>query len=370
MQFRSYYAKPRILGPDTLCNLAIYTLNDSGQHIPLRWDLPSGFSTFSSCSTSITIRADILDGRQGKLIVIINDTISLEKTIYACNVPLSGPFIIGQSACTTAYTVSNLPSSGISNDYWTCGSGITQIGTGDKNGASFRRSQTVPSGGYPLYDSIHFHFDYNGKSYKISKQVQIIPATSGYIVDYWTTEAVFSGRVGRLYYFSANAPQSGYPAAVRWTVTPTMGMYPLPTVYNYYDTYAYPIEFDEEGYYNIKLEVQDACGWVTVKEQNFWVFDFSPFGFEYSYYPNPVNDELTIEFEVNRLLSARSQQPADPVCKITLFDKNGNEVRQHIWNSKQSSKQVHINTRNLPKGTYYLHFENNGEIKKEQIIVQ
>jgi hypothetical protein len=87
-----------------------------------------------------------------------------------------------------------------------------------------------------------------------------------------------------------------------------------------------------------------------------------------------VDDELIIEFEdqnVSSLSSLQNQQPsAVKACNIKLYDQNGIEVRRIFWRSNQSSKKIHINTRNLKTGTYYLHLESEGKIRKDQILVK
>jgi hypothetical protein len=152
------------------------------------------------------------------------------------------------------------------------------------------------------------------------------------------------------------------------------------------------IGFGVAGYFNVKVSVNNACG-TTSKTVGVQVTGFTPPTGSCQYcpaphlppcpycpgirlpdlqsivYPNPTNEELTIEFD-DVQSGVHSYSTSIQTCDIKLFDKDGREVKRSSWKSNQSSKKVHLDTRNLKKGTYFLHLESNGQVKKEQIIIE
>jgi hypothetical protein len=95
------------------------------------------------------------------------------------------------------------------------------------------------------------------------------------------------------------------------------------------------------------------------------------FPISYTYHPNPANEELTITFgDLNPNVLQNQTSSVTYTFDIKLFNKEGRQVRQASWNTNHPSKHVHFDLRRLQKGTYYLHLESEGQVKKEQIIIQ
>ena len=95
---------------------------------------------------------------------------------------------------------------------------------------------------------------------------------------------------------------------------------------------------------------------------------FCPTCFEILTFPNPVVDQLTINFEQ---LPTEEEQIAN--YSVKLYDNLGNVHRQTNFNHRRKdgkAKPIKFNTSNLREGTYYLHIEGNEEIHKEQIIIK
>jgi hypothetical protein len=88
-------------------------------------------------------------------------------------------------------------------------------------------------------------------------------------------------------------------------------------------------------------------------------------------FPNPTSDELTIEFEINTVAQAYSTNESTDVS-IILIDNMGIVQRQSRFNHRHQDgkpKPIKFNVSNLREGTYFLHIKRNGEIEKEQIII-
>jgi len=154
------------------------------------------------------------------------------------------------------------------------------------------------------------------------------------------------------------------------------------------------VGFGIAGTYNITATVQNACG-TTTKTVPLFVGGFTPPPLcghcplppfpcllcggggiilppELQSYPNPVSDVLTIDLtqqtQTTETISAFSatQTLSNTTYEIRLVNAQGFIVRQQ----KASSGKIEFNVSNLPEGTYYLHIERNGEIRKEQILIE
>jgi len=91
----------------------------------------------------------------------------------------------------------------------------------------------------------------------------------------------------------------------------------------------------------------------------------------YTFFPNPAEAELTIEFkDLNPDFLEIYPTATTHSFDIRLFDRNGRQIRRTSWDTDRSSRSVHFDLRNLPQGTYYLHLETDGQIQKHQIIIQ
>jgi hypothetical protein len=91
-------------------------------------------------------------------------------------------------------------------------------------------------------------------------------------------------------------------------------------------------------------------------------------GWQFTFSPNPVSDELTIEF---RTLQTEIDQAVTHTVK--LLDNSGRIVRETKFNHRRrdgKAKPVKFNTTGLREGTYYLHVDIDGKVEKVQIIVK
>jgi len=87
-----------------------------------------------------------------------------------------------------------------------------------------------------------------------------------------------------------------------------------------------------------------------------------------SYYPNPVNEELTVVAMSATSAKAEALNPETIVIEfdIKLYDADKNIVRT----GKSKDNKVIVNTKELKKGFYFLHITDKEHVVKEQIIVE
>jgi hypothetical protein len=88
----------------------------------------------------------------------------------------------------------------------------------------------------------------------------------------------------------------------------------------------------------------------------------------FTYYPNPVINELTIDF-----LNLPTESDLSETFTVKLIDKMGNtrkqsEFKHHRYDGK--AQPVKFDVSALSDGTYYLHVAGGGKIEKMQIIVE
>ncbi len=307
---------------------------------------------------------------------------------------ISGPNAISTTTCQSSYSITvNLPLSSITNAQWSCGQGLVKTADNGINGATFQRSENMDD---PQYANIYFSFSYNGVQHTVSKRILARSKPTFHIVDANNHQPqLYSGIVtNKSYYFQAFPENPNGISMFQWvlvrpnafdpnlsTTTQTSMISPINPVGELYQgisTQTSPTSFTKTGVHTLYLRTKDGCSgnsWASLAQQTFAVLQGN-LSYSYRVYPNPTNEVLTIEFEPQQTafstLSSVSQTPQSSsmqTCDIKLFDKDGYVIKQLLWQSNQMSNKVQMDTRNLKKGTYYLHLESNGMLKKEQIIV-
>jgi len=84
----------------------------------------------------------------------------------------------------------------------------------------------------------------------------------------------------------------------------------------------------------------------------------------FSYYPNPVNQKLTLSTKWNGYAFLNNQ--ASIPFSYQLFDVNGKAVRK----GSSDGKDIVLSINDLPNAIYYLHTKVNGRLIEKQIVVQ
>jgi len=118
------------------------------------------------------------------------------------------------------------------------------------------------------------------------------------------------------------------------------------------------------GMARIEVQLKNQCGWSDPAIIAYYPKTCGKIVIVYS--PNPVNSELTIEFE-------QLPDTDNPVeYTVKLLDNLGNAPRQNRFRHRHRDgkpRPIKFNTYSLSPGTYYLHVEGGGELVREQIIV-
>lgn len=96
--------------------------------------------------------------------------------------------------------------------------------------------------------------------------------------------------------------------------------------------------------------------------------------FDYTYYPNPANTQLTVSSsptasKTNDVANSETIQTLDHnQFEIVLYDEKGKKLTQQ--KNDTQNKDIEINTQNIPNGIYFLHIFEGKEITIKQIVIQ
>ncbi len=95
----------------------------------------------------------------------------------------------------------------------------------------------------------------------------------------------------------------------------------------------------------------------------------------FNYYPNPANTELTVSYSpiitVNDGAAKQVttlSEPENTQFEILLYDDKSNIINQQ--KNEVGTKEIKINTQNLPNGNYFLHILNGNQKIEKQIVIQ
>lgn len=103
---------------------------------------------------------------------------------------------------------------------------------------------------------------------------------------------------------------------------------------------------------------------------NIWVYNgyCSGYSYSYSYYPNPVSDELTVILEPSGETSPNLASHEEEVMfSVRLFDI----FQQPVAEKESCDNEAKIDIRNLRQGLYIMHIiDQNGDVLKKKIIVE
>jgi hypothetical protein len=161
----------------------------------------------------------------------------------------------------------------------------------------------------------------------------------------------------RSYYCSAllASPLSA-ASSYYWTATPSWGIYITP--------YGSDAIISIDPYYNgyITCYASNACG----AGQPYVVYiSSSRSGGAPFYYPNPVDDILTIDMDAFTQQFTSGAQRKVPTYDIRLYNSYGVLVRQ----ATSKGSNVEFNVSNLPNGLYFLHISDDINSKPEKQII-
>ncbi|GMQ27835.1 T9SS type A sorting domain-containing protein [Algoriphagus confluentis] len=176
---------------------------------------------------------------------------------------------------------------------------------------------------------------------------------------------------GNSYTFTANVPtghQNGYtynwtyPSG--WTVQSTSN-----------NTKTFFLPSSNNTYGPVRVSVNNGCG-----ATHFTGITVMPCGYMYSsgdfnIYPNPSHGELFVEYggiEIKSVVPQEEQakpqinKPRMLVFKVDVFDRS----EKLVISGESKDNKVHLDTRDLQPGNYFLHIYAGDHVFREQIIIE
>jgi hypothetical protein len=123
------------------------------------------------------------------------------------------------------------------------------------------------------------------------------------------------------------------------------------------------------GYYVFQIRATNNCGtsdWIETEVESTDCSNNFRISSNYTLYPNPANDEITIEYtalQEGENLSKPLQQK-----DVKLYNQKGEILLSSLW--KENEQKLRLETKNVPDGTYYLHITESKETIKKQIIIK
>ena len=312
-----------------ICPYGTYCLNTFQ---PASWSVSSGFSVSPSTGTGTQVTASSpLIGQSGTL-TAYSYGVTVTKTIQVCNqTAITGP----STVCTSdVYSITT----GLSAS-WSVSSGFSVY---PATGVSTTVTASSPNGQSGTVTAV-----VNGTTYTKS-----IEACSAYISgpDKICTTATYT----------LNGDQASY-----WQVAPPN----LASILSYNATSVTVSANSNNGAFGsvvailsggggIAKTVQTTCSKSNSNGYNFWI------------YPNPVDDILYIEIDVDAATQTSGIQSNKTklVFDVRLYDGKNNLLLQQ----KTKGGTVEFNVSNLPDGIYYLHIYDgvNSKPEMQQIVVE
>lgn len=120
-------------------------------------------------------------------------------------------------------------------------------------------------------------------------------------------------------------------------------------------------------YVQFRLTVNTACGTVYY-DINFYPTQYNYYGY-YMMAPNPVNSELTVSVDENKLQRMKITKSSDQdIMEIVIMDKMGQA--KYRQKGEKGTRQMRINASNLPTGYYVLRIFNGKDWRSLPFIKQ
>jgi subtilisin family serine protease len=160
------------------------------------------------------------------------------------------------------------------------------------------------------------------------------------------------------YTYTAQVP-GGHSSSYSYTWS-----YPSNWMWPYYsqNTFRIKTPMYNPEYGTVRVSITNTCG--TSSYSGITVYPSYSCGYYYSYYPNPVSEELTIEAVDATTDKTLTTNTVD--FSVDLYDSDKKLVKQ----AKNKENKITINVESLKKGTYFLHIKDKNEVLKKQIIIE
>ncbi|MDR0438280.1 MAG: T9SS type A sorting domain-containing protein, partial [Bacteroidales bacterium] len=370
-------------GPDVLCSSGDFTISND---VVEQWNVSNGFGiTFSDAtSATVTVIACPPTGQTGELTATLSGGGTIILPIQACNwtnMTISGPDEIVAvpglkvfGFVPPQYEITNLPSGATVS--WQVGSVLTNCSPLNSNPICLELNVNNDYCGVALLRAT-VKFDENcsttfGKEIIVGyapdadfissrRYMDTVPWGQGicFFTDTLTYKNIIPNGLNLLDEISQGEWRKHSSNEV---------FFNNPSVFTYLGIISCPLQiwqFPNNNVARIEASLKNNCGWSRWKTIEYRPGRHCPI-IKIVYSPNPVNDELTIDFEE----LPDTDQPEEYTVK--LLDNFGNVPRQTRFRHRHRDgkpRPVKFNTYSLPPGTYFLHVEGAGELVREQIVV-
>jgi hypothetical protein len=257
---------------------------------------------------------------------------------------LSGPYLVCDEI--TSFSVQNLPPG--STVSWSHSSKLSYVSGQNTSTYKVKASSSSTSGTGTVTATMT-----NGwNSRSITKDVWVGKFNSTVVTG---TAAVCPDTY---YTYTAQVP-GGHSSSYSYTWT-----YPSNWMWPYYsqNTFRIKTPMYNPEYGTVRVSILNACG--TSSYSGITVYPSYNCGYYYSYYPNPVSEELTIEAVDATTDKTLTTNTID--FSIDLYDSDKKLVKQ----AKNKDNKITINVENLKKGVYFLHIKDKNEVLKKQILIE
>ena len=286
------------------------------------------------------------------------------------------PAIAGaKSVCTTSksYTLQNVPA-GVNASWTVSPTSLVATSSGTGTTASIRAASSSSSGQATITFTIR-----GGNSCTATTVTRTIQ-----VGKFTTSQITVSGTVdvcpGNAYNYTANVPgghDTGYTYS--WTYPSGWSVYSQST-----NTIRLYVPSGNSQYGTVRVTVNNGCG--ATGPTGVTVFPgYSCGGFltsgEFTIYPNPASEQLTIEQGANTVSVATVNSQESSTQTNELFSPTkiaASEFKVELLNGQQvvvatgtaKGKKVLLDTKALAPGTYYLQIYYDKRVNREQIIIQ
>ncbi len=117
------------------------------------------------------------------------------------------------------------------------------------------------------------------------------------------------------------------------------------------------------SYVSFEYKAHNTCGWTNYRSNQLYA---THCGYFYSYNPNPVSSELTIEAETasNEVVKDNGSNLAIEF-EAVLYNADQKKVKV----GKSKGNKIKFNVSDLIKGSYFLHIIDENQVEKVQIII-
>ncbi|MEP0711293.1 MAG: T9SS type A sorting domain-containing protein, partial [Algoriphagus sp.] len=307
------------------------------------WNVPSGW-VVSGTGASVTITPSNNDGPISVTAQLSGTSCSSQTSTRQIQITNDIQSIIGQDngACGTTFSAGSLPPG--SSISWTYSSNLQRINSGSS--PSLQVVPTNPSSYAPGWVKAYVT-NPNGCDFEKTRTIWVgipgLPSTS------FQSFNVYGGGT-----FSAPS-FAGSTTGYTWTVSSSLTVVSGGGVND--NTITVSIN-PNQTYGDIFVRARNSCG---SSQQPSQIRVNRIQSFNYSAYPNPVINELTIEAEKIDTTS-RELQPFE----VKIYDESGNE----IFNRKMKNAKNKISVNGFKGGFYYLHIISEDGIIRKKIKIE